>query len=236
MACSGEEKGLLGSNYFVKNPTYPLDKMNYNINMDMLGRLKTDEPVLIINGVGTSPAFTEALKNVTLLKTKTTESGVSPSDNTSFYLSGVPAVHIFSGTHSDYHKPSDDENLINYKGENDILNFIIQLVKQLDDKGKLAFQKTKDTSDDDKPRFKVTLGVVPDYAYEGEGMRIDGVSDNKPASKAGLEKGDVVLQIGDEKVSDMTSYMRALGKFTKGDTVKVKVKRGSDVIEKDLTF
>ena len=236
MACSGEEKGLLGSNYFVKNPTYPLEKMNYNINMDMLGRLKPEEPVLIINGVGTSPAFNEALKNVTSLKTKTTESGVSPSDNTSFYLSNIPAVHIFSGTHSDYHKPSDDENLINYKGEAQIIRFMVELISQLNDKPKLAFVKTNDSNNDDAPRFKVTLGVVPDYAYEGAGMRIDGVTDGKPAAKAGLLKGDVVIQLGDVKVVDMMSYMKALSKFKKGETTKVKVQRGKEEKEADITF
>lgn len=236
IAFSGEEKGLLGSNYYVKHPKLPLTQMNFDINMDMVGRLKTDEPVLIINGTGTSPQWKETLAKITTLKTKTTESGVGPSDHTSFYLENIPVLHFFSGTHEDYHKPSDDEDKINYPGEVQIIDFILNVIADVNDKGKLQFTKTKDSENEDRPRFKVTLGVIPDYAYEGEGMRIDGVTDGRPASVAGLLKGDVVLQIGDEKVSDMTTYMKALGKFSKGDKTKVRVKRGDDMVEKDVVF
>lgn len=238
IAFSGEEKGLLGSGYFTKNTTLELEKMNYMLNMDMIGRLKTEEPVLIISGVGTSDAWKITMNYIDIpgLKTKTTESGVGPSDHTSFYLKNIPVLHFFSGTHNDYHKPSDDEQFINYKGEIDILNYMITLIKKLDDKGKISFVKTKDDTNEESPRFKVTLGVVPDYAFEGEGMRIDGVSDGKPAAKAGLKSGDVVLQIGDNKVGDMMSYMKALGKFTKGDKAMVKVLRGKEEVSVEVTF
>ncbi len=238
MAFSGEEKGLLGSNYFIKHPTVDLHKVNYMINMDMLGRLKPDEPVLLINGTGTSSAWHTVIDTAGMmgLRIKVTESGVGPSDQTSFYLDSIPAIHFFSGTHNDYHKPSDDEPLINYDGEVKIVRIIKSVVDKLNDKGKINYIKTKDDSNEDAPRFKVTLGVVPDYAFEGEGMRIDGVSDGRPAAKAGLLKGDIVLQIGENKITDMMTYMKALGKFTKGETTKVKVKRGTEIIENDITF
>ena len=238
MAFSGEEKGLLGSNYFIKHPTVDLHKINYMINMDMVGRLKPDEPVLIINGVGTSPSWLTAIDTTGMmgLRIKTTESGVGPSDQTSFYLDSIPAIHFFSGTHSDYHKPSDDEPLINYDGEIKIVHIIKTVIDKLDGAGKINYIKTKDDSNEDAPRFKVTLGVVPDYAFEGEGMRIDGVSDGRPAAKAGLLKGDVVIQLGEHKITDMMTYMKALGKFSKGDTTKVKIKRGANTLEKDITF
>ena len=238
IAFSGEEKGLLGSNYFVKHPTVPLENMNYMINMDMLGRLKTDSATVIINGVGTSPAWKITMDYIKIdnLKTKTTESGIGPSDQTSFYLKDIPAIHFFSGTHTDYHKPSDDEPLINYEGEVRIIDYILQLIHRLDDKGKLEFTKTKDDTNESTPRFKVTLGVIPDYAFEGAGMRIDGVSEGKPASKAGLLQGDVVIQLGDIPVTDMSSYMKALSMFKKGDTTKVKVKRGNEEVIADVTF
>jgi len=237
MAFSGEEKGLLGSNYYVKHPVMSNRKINYMINMDMLGRLKPDEPVLIINGTGTSSAWHASLDTSMMgLHIKTNESGIGPSDQTSFYLDSIPAIHFFSGTHSDYHKPTDDEPLINYDGEVKIIKIIYELVAKLDSKGKIDYIKTKDDSNEDAPRFKVTLGVVPDYAFEGEGMRIDGVSEGRPAAKAGLLKGDIVIQLGENKVTDMMTYMKALGKFTKGETTKVKVKRGSEVVEKDITF
>ena len=168
IAFSGEEKGLLGSNYFMKNPTVPLKNINYMINMDMVGRLKPDEPVLIINGVGTSPAWKITMDYIKVdsLRIKTTESGIGPSDHTSFYIKDIPALHFFSGTHGDYHKPSDDEYLINYVGETRIIEYIAQLVHRLNDKGKLEFNKTKDDTNESTPRFKVTLGVIPDYAMK----------------------------------------------------------------------
>jgi membrane-associated protease RseP (regulator of RpoE activity) len=238
MAYSGEEKGLLGSGYFVKHPTLALEKMNYMINMDMVGRLKSEEPTLLINGVGTSDFWKIAMEHITIdsLKTKTTDSGVGPSDHTSFYLNNVPVVHFFSGTHNDYHKPSDDENLINYPGEARIIDYIIQVIQKLDDKGKATFIKTKDDNNEDAPRFKVTLGVVPDYAFEGSGMRIDGITEGKPASKAGMKAGDVVTQIGDIKVLDMMSYMKALGKFNKGEKATVHFIRGKEEQTTEVEF
>jgi aminopeptidase YwaD len=237
IAFSGEEEGLLGSNYFVKHPTVDLLKVNYMINMDMLGRLK-EEKILIINGTGTAERWKGVIDTAMTpgLKMKETDSGVGPSDHTSFYLQNIPVLHFFSGTHSDYHKPSDDENLINYDGEVMIVRTIENILRKLDDSQKLPFTKTKDENNEDAPKFKVTLGVVPDYAFEGEGMRIDGVTEGRPAFKAGLKPGDVVIQLGENKVVDMMSYMKALGKFSKGETTKAKVMRGKEVVELDVTF
>ncbi len=238
IAFSGEEKGLLGSGYFVKNPTVDLSKINYMLNMDMVGRLKKDDPTLLVNGVGTSDAWkvTMSFIKIDSLKIKTTESGVGPSDHTSFYLKNIPVLHFFSGTHSDYHKPSDDEPLINYSGEIRILNYMVQLIAHLDDKGKINFIKTKDDTNEEAPRFKVTLGVIPDYAFDGEGMRIDGISEGRPAAKAGLKAGDIVVAIGENKVLDMTSYMRALGKFNKGDKTVVTVVREKNEMKVEVVF
>ncbi len=238
LAFSGEEKGLLGSNYFVKHPTIDIKQVSCMINMDMLGRLKTDDKALIINGTGTSPQWKEWLDSIPTgdMRLKTTESGVGPSDHTSFYLQNIPVLHFFSGTHSDYHKPTDDESKINYDGEMQIIELIETLLRKANAADKMVFTKTKDDENEDAPKFKVTLGVVPDYAFEGEGMRIDGVTDGKPASNAGLQAGDIVIQLGENKVLDMMSYMKALGKFTKGETTKVKFIRNKTEIEKDITF
>jgi len=238
IAFSGEEKGLLGSNYFVKHPTIDLKSVSYMLNMDMVGRLKTDEKVLIVNGSGTTPRWKTLLDSVAVdnIKIKDTESGVGPSDHTSFYLQDIPVLHFFSGTHSDYHKPGDDEEKINYDGAVSIIVIIKNILQKTNSSEKLVFTKTKDSDNEDAPKFKVTLGVVPDYAFEGEGMRIDGVTDDRPAAKAGLEPGDVVIQLGEYKVLDMMSYMKALSKFSKGDTTKVKVLRRNQEIERDITF
>lgn len=238
MAFSGEEKGLLGSSYFTRNATLPLQSINYMLNIDMIGRLKTDDPVLLIHGTGTSDAWPVTMNYIKTndFKVKTTASGIGPSDHTSFYLKDIPVLHFFSGTHNDYHKPSDDEALINYNGELSILNYIVELINRLDDKGKIAFVKTKEENNENTPRFKVTLGVVPDYGFEGQGMRIDGVTDGKPASKAGMLSGDIVKAIGDHSVLDMMSYMKALGQFNKGEKVPVTVLRGKEEMKIEVEF
>ncbi|MCB0459101.1 MAG: M28 family peptidase [Flavobacteriaceae bacterium] len=235
LSFSGEEIGLLGSNYFVKNATIPVDSINYMLNMDMVGRLKADS-TLAVYGVGTSPIFKQVINaHNDKFKLIEKESGVGPSDHTSFYLADVPVLHFFTGQHEDYHKPSDDSDKLNYEGMETISNYIYNIITDLDDNGELAFKKTKNESDD-TPRFKVTLGVVPDYMYDGKGMKIDGVSEDKPAQKAGLKKGDIVIQLGDSTIVDMMSYMKALSAFEKGATTKVKVKRGEEVVESEVTF
>jgi Zn-dependent M28 family amino/carboxypeptidase len=235
MSFSGEEIGLLGSNYFVKNSTINVDSINYMLNMDMVGRLKKDS-TLAVYGVGTAPIFKQVINaSNNKFKIIENESGVGPSDHTSFYLSDVPVLHFFTGQHEDYHKPSDDSDKLNYEGMEAISNYIFDIIKDLDDNGELAFRKTKNESEE-TPRFKVTLGVVPDYMFDGEGMRIDGVSEEKPAQKAGLLKGDIVVQLGEHEIKDMMAYMKALSKFEKGNTTIVKVDRDGKIIEAEITF
>ena len=235
IAFSGEENGLWGSNYFVKNPTIDLKTVNYMINMDMVGRMKEDKS-LAINGVGTSPSFVPVFDQINSdsLKLITSESGVGPSDHTSFYLQDLPVLHFFTGQHEDYHKPSDDSDKINYSGLVKVVRYISRVVSVLDTEPKLAFTKTKDSSD--SPRFTVSMGVVPDYMFDGKGMRVDGVSEGKPAQAAGLQKGDIVVQLGDSTVHDMMSYMRALSKFQKGDSTKVVIQRSGQKVEAMVKF
>lgn len=235
MAFSGEEMGLLGSNYWTKNATIDLSKANYMLNMDMVGRLKQDS-TLAVYGVGTSPILKQVVKaNNSKFKIIENESGVGPSDHTSFYNSDIPVLHFFTGQHEDYHKPGDDPEKLNYEGMETISNYIFDIISDLDDNGKLPFRKTKNESED-VPRFKVGLGVIPDYLYDGKGMRIDGVSEDKPAQKAGLQKGDIVVKLGDSLVTDMMSYMRALSTYDVGDKTKVIVKRGENEVEAEIEF
>ena len=234
IAFSGEEMGLLGSNYFVKNPTIDTKAVSYMINMDMVGRLKKDS-TLAVYGTGTSPIFKQTLKshnnNFKLIQK---ESGVGPSDHTSFYLADIPVLHFFTGQHEDYHKPGDDSEKLNYQGMETISTYIFNIISDLNDNGKLAFRKTKNESS--QVRFKVGLGVVPDYMFDGKGMRIDGISEDKPAQKAGLLKGDIVLKLGDSTVTNMMSYMRALSVFKKGDKTKVIVDRKGKNVKTEIEF
>lgn len=232
---SGEEMGLLGSNYYVKNPTIDTKKVNYMINMDMVGRLN-EERAIAIYGVGTSPKFSQALfANNKDFKLTEKESGVGPSDHTSFYLADMPVLHFFTGQHEDYHRPSDDAEKLNYVGMEDISEYIMAIIADLDNDGKLEFRKTKNESDN-TPDFKVTLGVVPDYLYDGKGMRIDGVSEEKPAQKAGMQKGDVVVKVGEYEILDMMSYMKSLSKFEKGQKTMVVVERNGENVELEVTW
>ncbi|MCC6727062.1 MAG: M28 family peptidase [Saprospiraceae bacterium] len=236
LAFSAEELGLVGSKKFIENPSFSIGNINYMLNMDMVGRLN-EETVLAINGAGTSPVWKNELSKISVggIKIKTTDSGVGPSDHTSFYLKDLPVLHFFTGQHTDYHKPSDDSELVNYQGIYDVSMFMATLIENLNGAGKLVFTKTKDESQQGAS-FKVTLGVMPDYVFDGEGMRIDAVMDDKPAMKAGLEKGDVVIQIGDVAVKTIYDYMDGLAKFKKGDKAKVKVKRKDQVVEKEVEF
>jgi len=235
MAFSGEEMGLLGSNYFSKNPTIDAESINYMINMDMVGRMKKDS-TLAVYGTGTSPMFKQTIKaNNDKFKIVENESGVGPSDHTSFYLIDVPVLHFFTGQHEDYHKPGDDSDKLNYDGMNLISDYIYTIIEDLDDNGELAFRKTKNESEE-TPRFKVGLGVVPDYLYDGKGMRIDGTREDTPAFAAGLQKGDVVVKLGDSTITDMMSYMRALSVFDNGDEAAISVKRGEKIIDTKVKF
>ncbi len=235
MCFSGEELGLIGSKKFTENPSFPLEKVSYMINMDMIGRY-SPEKGLIVQGVGTSPLWVKMLSYIpTDIKIVQDSSGVGPSDYTSFYLKKLPVLGFFTGGHADYHKPTDDADKINYEGEKIVLEYIAHVVEATCTFPKMEYSETKQPQTMARS-FKVTMGVMPDYAFDKKGMRIDGVSDGKPAAKAGLKAGDVILKIGDNEIADVYGYMDALGKFKKGDATKVVVQRGSESLTLDITF
>lgn len=244
IAFSGEELGLLGSKYFVAHPTIDMKKVNYMINMDMVGMLK-ESKVLIVNGVGTSPVFVDALNTVDNGKsgidsTVRGTSGVGPSDHTPFYLNGIPALHFFTGAHKDYHKPTDDVENLNYEGEVYVIRYIVALIKDLNDNAKIAYSKTKDDTKEaggkTRSKFAVTLGVVPNYVYDGEGMQVDAVREGKPAEEAGVIANDVVVGFAGKNISNMRDYMSALETLKPGDKTTVVVRRDGKLITLDVQF
>ena len=164
-------------------------------------------------------------------------SGTGPSDHTSFYRKDIPVLFYFTGLHSDYHKPSDDFQFINYNGELQILKHITAVIDKMNEKEKPLFAKTREAQTSGSMRSgSVTMGVMPDYTFSGAGLRCDGVSEGRPAQKAGIKAGDIITQIGDYTISSMDSYMQTLGKFKKGDKVKVKIKRGAETVETEVEF
>lgn len=231
LAFSGEEMGLLGSNYFVKN--VPEDtRFHYMLNMDMIGRM--EEGKLQVNGTGTSPIWDEIFQGIECsIDLKFSESGVGPSDHTSFYYQDVPVLHFFTGTHSDYHKPTDDVDKINLKGMIQTMNLMLKIISV--SPLEMEFTETKNESMS-APRFSVTLGVMPDYMFDGKGMRIDGVTEGRPADKAGLKTGDVVTKMGKATVSDMMSYMKALGQYKEGDKTEVEYMRDGKLKSTTVQF
>ncbi|HRI01854.1 MAG TPA: M20/M25/M40 family metallo-hydrolase [Saprospiraceae bacterium] len=237
IAFSAEEYGLFGSKAFCEKPTIALESVSAMINMDMVGRLKSDKG-LAISGVGTSTYWRDALNKVkpSDINYVLTESGVGPSDHTSFYLKNIPVLHFFTGTHTDYHKPTDDSPLVNYAGILQISNLIYNLVLNIQNYPSMNFQKTKDESKETAASFKVTLGVMPDYTYSEKGMRIDAVLDDRPAKIAGLEGGDIIIKIGEFPVEDIYAYMKALGKFEKGKSTDIVVKRKGEEKTFKVTF
>ncbi len=235
---SGEELGLFGSKYFTEHPTVDSTKINYMINMDMIGRLDPATRSVAVSGTGTSPVWEGLLKRLSgdKLSIKTDSAGLGPSDHSSFYLKKIPALHFFTGSHSDYHKPTDDADKIDAAGEAEVLNLIIRLIDQLDSQPRLTFLTTKNKSTGPSRSFKVTMGIMPSYTSTAEGLQVDGVSDGKPAQKAGVKTGDVIIQMGDLAIKDIQGYMDALDKFEKGQTIPVKVRRGSEVVSLSVTF
>ncbi len=237
IAFSAEELGLFGSKYFADHPTIPLESVAWMLNMDMVGRLNAERK-LVINGAGTSPVWKEVLRQIDTLGIHivTTESGIGPSDHTSFYLKDIPVLHFFTGQHADYHKPEDDSELVNYAGLADICQLMYNLIAALDDQPRIAFTKTKDESERKAAAFKVSLGVMPDYTYDGEGMRVDAVIDGRPGAKAGMQAGDIIVRIGEVDVHNIYDYMEGLSHFDKGDTTKIVVVRDGKRITLEVTF
>ena len=232
---SGEELGLFGSKYWLEHPTYA-GNYNYMINMDMVGRYDTSRK-LTVGGFGTSSKWANILSAVsTSLITHYDSAGSGPSDHASFYRKDMPVLFMFTGSHSDYHKATDDWDKINYIGESQIIRYVQSIIKTTDAEGKLDFLKTREAAMGRSTKFTVSLGVMPDYAFTGTGVRIEGASQGKLGEKIGLKGGDVLLQLGEYKIVDVMNYMQTLSKFKKGDATVLVYKRGTEELKANIVF
>jgi aminopeptidase YwaD len=239
IAFSGEESGLIGSKYFTEHPTVPLSKISYMLNLDMVGRLNDSTHVLTIGGYGTSPQWADLITstmNKKILVLNIDSSGTGPSDHTSFYLKNIPVLFFFTGIHSDYHKPTDQADKINYPGELQVIKMIYAIAQKMDGMNKPVFIKTRDKQYGVSPAFNVTLGIMPDYSFPGSGLRIDAISEGRPAEKAGLKTGDVITKLGDYSVISLQTYMEALSKFNRGDQTTVVFLRGNEEMKAAVQF
>lgn len=236
VAFSGEELGLLGSAYLVNHFPLPIENAIAMINMDMIGRIN-DKNDLIVYGTGTSSNWKSLLdeKNDYDFNLTFNDEGFGPSDHSSFYGKKVPVLFFFTGTHSDYHKPSDDADKINSNGEEKVVNYIYDIASAIVNstaKPDYVSVERKDTGRMGGSR--VYVGTVPDFAGDVDGYKLGGVTDGSPAAKAGLKAGDIIVQFGDKKISNIYDFTYALGNYVPGDKVNVVVKRGEDELKFEI--
>jgi len=285
MAFSGEEEGLLGSNYYVNHPIVPLANTVTMINMDMIGRMKDNK--LIVGGVGTAPQWRQTLAAanapermrvavaptspgdmprpvstvgrempgrevsivtgsngnpvVTLSFEKPfdltlNEDGFGPSDHSSFYAKQIPVLFFWTGSHEDYHKPSDTADKINYADEVRILGLITRIVYDIDTNDKRpVYAVAKSESAGRAAGFRVYLGTIPNYADSNDGLLLDGVRDESPAAKAGIKAGDKIVKLAGRDVHNVYDYTYALGEMKAGQEYEVELMRAGQRIKLVIT-
>ncbi len=234
VAFDAEEKGLLGSKHFVNNSVINLENVAAMLNMDMIGRLKDSS--LTVGGTGTSPLFEpllDSLQNVHKLKISYSKEGFGPSDHSSFYIKDIPVLFFFTGTHEDYHKPSDDWEKINPAGEQKILELIYDVAAYIGARDEKPVFTTAGPGErpQGRRRFNVTFGIIPSYSSDEPGLTIDGVRPDGPADAAGVQAGDIIIAIEGNDVQDIYDYMHCLEELKKGQEAAVIVKRGGDTLK-----
>lgn len=227
---SGEELGLLGSEYWCEHPTVPLDTIGADLNLDMVGRAANGH--LVVLGAGTSPAFAgwmaELGKHADLtLQVSLSATGLGGSDHQSFVKHGIPALHLFSGLHPDYHKPSDDAVRFEAEGAAKVATLATELVERMQAAPELPFSAPPAEAEGaERPRgFSVRFGTVPDYAFEGPGMRLSGTSPDSPAERAGLFAGDVLVRVDDVPIGTLHDFVYVLQIHKPGDVVRARYLR-----------
>ncbi|MEP0860454.1 MAG: M28 family peptidase [Ignavibacterium sp.] len=234
-AFSGEELGLLGSNYLVNHFPVPTEKVVSMINMDMIGRLKDSS--LIVYGTGTSSNWKNILndKNSFGFKLTFNDEGFGPSDHSSFYGKKIPVLFFFTGTHSDYHKPSDDYDKINSDGQEKILKYIHSAATEIiNSENKPDYLAVERKDSGRMTASRVWVGTIPDFAGDVDGYKLGGVTEGSPAALAGLKAGDIITKFGDKKISNIYDFTYAIGNYKPGDKVKVLIKRADQELEVEL--
>lgn len=281
IAFSGEEEGLLGSNYYVNHPIVPLPNTVAMINMDMIGRMKNNK--LIVGGVGSAQEWRQVItaanasgritvaatpeSSGTIAKTSTpisgngvpivtgingrpvvslglekafdlslSEDGYGPSDHSSFYAKQIPVFFFWTGTHEDYHKPSDTADKINYQDESRILNLVSRVVLDIDSNDKRpVYAVAKSESTGRSTGFRVYLGTIPNYADSSDGLLLDGVREDSPAARAGIKAGDRIVKLAGRDVHNVYDYTYALGEMKAGQEYEVELLRGGERLKLKLT-
>tara|TARA_R110000868_G_scaffold235273_5_gene489060 strand:+ start:5660 stop:6940 length:1281 start_codon:yes stop_codon:yes gene_type:complete len=237
LAFSGEEMGLLGSAHYANEPTVDLSNALAMINMDMIGRMNAEKKLLIFgNGTADKWESINNTANTDSLNLSLVADGTGASDHTSFYYKNIPVLHYFTDTHSDYHRPSDDTEYINSEGEVLVLKHLVRVVEQLDDLDQqdLEFIEAPGEQRQSMRLEGPTLGVLPDYGYDGKGMKITGTNPGQSAANAGLKGGDIIVGLGGETLEDIYGYMSALNTLKKGQLTTITILRDGEELTLDL--
>lgn len=245
IAFSGEEIGLLGSSHYTRQPIFPLEKTVAMLNMDMIGRLRDNQ--LSVIGVDSSPEWRPLLQELNA------EAGFqlnlnggafsAGSDHAPFLARKIPVLFFFTGMHREYHTPDDKPELINAPGAARVVRLVAAVTQRIGDSDeRIAYSEPQATprrttaSNQERAGARVYVGTIPDFSEEAKGMRLSGVREGSPASKAGLRAGDVIIRFGNQKVESIYDYMDALNRYRPGDTVTVVVLRNGEEVELRLTL
>lgn len=251
IAFGGEEEGLLGSKFYTNNPIFPLAQTVAMFNMDMVGRLKDDK--LTVGGIGTASewkdlvtrknefiptVYDKSQKNNFAPNSKETvyrfslqlnEDGFGPSDHSSFYAKQIPVLFFFTGTHTDYHKPSDTADKINYAGLKKIVEYVWDITNYVDQSAKRpTYAVARSSGPGGRTAFNVTIGVVPSYAESTDGMLLDGVRDGSPAQQAGLKAGDKIVKLAGKEIRNVQDYTFVLSELKADTEYEIEVMRGTE--------
>jgi len=235
VAFSGEELGILGSTYFVNNFPFDIKNVAAMLNMDMIGRLN-DEYSLTIIGAGTSSQWKELLKekNTYGFKLGMSDGGAGGgSDHQAFSNKNIPVLFFFTGTHPDYHRPTDDPEKINCDGEAKVANYVFDIALAVDNSEKRPdYVKVEEPAERGGGKTRVTVGTIPEFGFNGTGYKLSGTTEGSPAAKAGMKAGDIIIKFGPKTVSNIYDFMYAVQDYKAGDKVDVVVQRDG----KEITF
>ena len=244
LAFAAEEIGLLGSAHYAANPLLPLEQAVAMINMDMIGRMKDDR--IFVGGTGTGSTLlatlNEAKTSHGLTVDLSDQGGYGSSDHMSFYIKRVPVLFFFSGIHNDYHRPSDTWDKINHTASARLLNLIgdvggrLLSSAQRPEYVRLADTRPQATASASAGGGGAWFGSVPDMSETAGGFRLADVREGSPAQKAGLLPGDLVIEFAGKPVASLMEFTYVLRALKPGDTVQVKWRRGSEVMEAAVTL
>ncbi len=235
---SGEELGLIGSNAYVTTPPIPLDQLAAYVNFDMVGRMVDNK--LTVQATGTSPAWSALLERANVaagFDLLVQPDPYQPTDVASFNQAEVPSLNFFTGTHTDYHRPSDTADKINYEDLDRIVEFAAAIVKRLAETPEPPqFTKVEQSSQQGaRSGVRLFTGTIPDYSTEVKGLLLSGVIGGGPAEQAGLQKGDVIVEIAGQTIANIYDYTYALEVLKIGEPVKVVYQRNGERRETTLT-